>query len=711
MAGMIDLVRAVCPEMPSDRYVKETGILDKYYHINLSGRTLFVPQYEVLRANLSEIDRFAEALHAFALLDDWDSKEYNWSNIKGTKMHAETKQEAINELTSLMSNIVEGNVDPFISVDIETRKVHWEDNRLLCIGIAYIGKDKSENTFSFEWPSKDVTFLNEFFGNKDIHFIWHNGKFDIGRLKYLKNVNARVDEDTMLMHYIGINERRGTHGLKDLGALYLQAPKWDDELQAYKKSWCAANKKKLSDFMYDDIPIEVLIPYLHMDCLSTLRLYHKFKKLMRPGTEKIYRQLIVASNVYSKVELNGVYMDVAYSEQLREDLENEIAEAQTQMNIAIEALWDPVKYVRKTGARSVPREFNMKSPKQLKWLLEEILQKPVANTGADTLEELAQEVTGDDLGSQFIRGISTLRKCNKYLDTYVTGLQTTLCNDHRIRCTYNLHGTETGRLSCSDPNMQNIPRDKKIKNLFIAPEGKKLVQLDYSQAELRVLAYLSDDDWLTDVYVKGDDLHDRVATQMFGPDFDKEQRVMAKTINFGIAYGRGAQSLSDKFGLSSVEAQKLIDNWFLPMPKVKSYLAESKRKPFKNIPVETVFGRRRSFIITPENRYHVQNEAMNMPIQSTASDCTMISLCEIQKWIEDNKLQDRVKIVITVHDSIVLECDDEDDLINIVAQQCIDIMANVPKQNLPGLRVPFVADAEVGYKWGELSKWKSKTEE
>lgn len=704
MATINDLVKAVCPEMPDDRRVSTTSVLDKYYHINLAEKTLFVPTLEVLRANLSEVDRFIEACHAFAKITDWESKEYRWDNL-GPFKHYESVQEAKEVLDSILEGIHCGTFDSYIVVDIETRQVHWEDNRLLCIGIAYQDIDGTEYTISFEWPSKNVDYLNAFFGHVEPRFVWHNGKFDIGRLKYLKNVDARVDEDTMLMHYIGINERRGTHSLKDLGPLYLQAPKWDDQLQAYKKSWCASHKVKLSDFMYDDIPLEVLIPYLHMDCLATLRLYHKFKNIMRPGSEKIYRILIEASNIYSQVELNGVYMDTDYCEELRIKLEEEIAQAEAQINIAVEALWDPIKYARETGARAVPKAFNMKSPKQLKWLLEKILQRPVPGTGADILEELAKEVEGDDLGTQFIKGISAMRKYSKYLDTYVIGLQQTLCNDHRIRCSYNLHGTETGRLSSSDPNMQNIPRDKLIRNLFVAPEGKKLVQLDYSQAELRVLAYLSDDDWLTDVYVKGDDLHDRVALQMFGPDFDKEQRVMAKTINFGIAYGRGAQSLSDKFGLSNAEAQKLIDNWFLPMPKVKAYLSESKQKPFKNIPVTTVFGRQRSFIITSENRYRIQNEAMNMPIQSTASDCTLISLCTIHKWIQEQGLQDRVKIIITVHDSIVLEVDDDEALINKVAQSCIDIMENVPKKYLPGLRVPFVADAEVGYKWGELSKW------
>lgn len=713
-----NLVNSICPDMPTDRKVKATMNLDRYFTIDMRERILYVPTNDAMRANLSLLDTFSESVRAFSEMsdEDFNSFKYKWDffDTDPAKHVHEIIPELISaKLATIDAGVQGGKFQSHISVDIETRKVHWEDNKILLIGLGYEDYEGNEFSLSFPFKNANKEDLQYFFNSQDIKFIWQNGKFDIGRLSYLGNIHARVDDDTMLMHYVGINERRGTHNLKDLGSLYLQAPKWDDQLEEYKKQWCREHHIKLADFTYDLIPQDVLVPYLHMDCISTLRLYHVFSKLMRIESHDIYRWLIKASNVYSRVELNGISIDTDYLESLQEELEDRIDTANAVIDKATKELWNPIMYVRDTGARSIPKAFNMKSPKQLKWLLEKIINHPIEGTGKDCLEELEKEVENSEesIGKEFIQAVVSLRKSNKYLDTYVTGIQNTVCRDLRIRSTYNLHGTETGRLSCSDPNMQNIPRDKFIKNIFKAPEGKVLLQLDYSQAELRVLAYLSDDDWLTDVYVQKHDLHDRVATQMFGPDFDKEQRVMAKTINFGIAYGRGAASIAETFGLALPEAQKLIDDWFVPMPKVKAYLNAQKRAPFKGIPITTVFGRQRSFIITNENRHNIANEAMNMPIQSTASDCTLISLCTIQDWIDANELNDSVKICITVHDSIVLEVDDNQELINRVAEKCTNIMSIVPKTYLPNCRVPFVADAEVGKSWGNLHEWNPEEEE
>lgn len=713
-AEMDRLVAACCPEMPEGYHVHETGVFDAFYTIDPTTKTLHVPPARMLRMSLREIDRMAEALHNFAAMTPADfqklqNAEY-WTIDTSTHFNAAEGEELIAFLESLTARIDAGILDPYIAFDIETCDLSWDGNRVLLVGCAYQDVTGAEYTASFELPytETDKECLQYFLKSKEVHFIWHNGKFDISRLRYCEGIEARVDEDTMLMHYVGINERKGTHGLKLLAPLYLGAPHWEDELDDFKRKWCRQHHLKLADFSYDLIPRNILVPYLHLDCLATLRLYHKFKTLMRPESLNIYRQLCIASNVYATVETNGVQVDDDYLEDADDQLQTKINEASQLIKKAVDKYWNPMRYVAESGAKSVPAAFAIKSPKQLKWLIETMIQQSVESTDADTIEKLAMTQWPDPLINDFFKGVVLQRKNNKYRDTYVIGVQEAKSNDGRVRCTYNLHGTETGRLSSSEPNMQNIPRDSFIKNIFVAPKGKVLVQLDYSQAELRVLAYLSRDPFLTGVYQKGEDLHDSVATQMFGPDFTKEQRVMAKTINFGIAYGRGPGSLSETFGLSPLEANKLIRDWYAPMPMVKKYIEQSKLKPFKNIPVTTVFGRQRSFIITPENSYHVKNEAVNMPIQSTASDCTLISLCNMQKWIDEHSLQEYVKIVITVHDSIVLECNDDADLIKEVINMGVTTMSEVPKQYLPDLEVPFVADAEVGTSWGEMKKWKSE---
>src|SRR5699024_1881012 len=230
----------------------------------------------------------------------------------------------------------------------------------------------------------------------------------------------------------------------------------------------------------------------------------------------------------------------------------------------------------------------------------------VDSTSADTLE---------GIGTEFTELVLRLRKNNKYRRTYVNGLRDAIEKDGRIHTTYNLHGTVTGRLSSSNPNLQNIPRDATIKNIFRATPGYVLTQADYSQAELRVLAVLSGDPWLQDVYKQGDDLHDRVAEQYWGKDFTSEDRVKAKAVNFGIAYGRTEHTLAPDLNISLAEAKRLLTDWFVPMPYVKKFFDERVKNAFRGNDSVTPFGRTRSFIITPYNKFNIRNEAMNTPIQ------------------------------------------------------------------------------------------------
>ena len=369
-----------------------------------------------------------------------------------------------------------------------------------------------------------------------------------------------------------------------------------------------------------------------------------------------------------------------------------------------------------TGAKVKPgMEFSPKSPKQLKWMLGEVMNHPVSSTDALTMQTLMGELeamgaAANPDAKEFMESILAVRKYSKYLETYVLGMRDVLCRDGRIRGTFNLHGTETGRLSSSNPNMQNIPRNKMIKNLIVPSPGRILLQLDYSQAELRVLAMLSGDPALIDIYVSGKDLHDAVADMMFGPDGhkDKELRNLAKTINFGIAYGRGAGSIATTFGKTMKEAQDIIDKWFKPMPKVKEFIMNRRRMANRGEPCVTIFGRERHFVITDAELNHIQNEYINTPIQGTASDFTMLSLLNIYDYLEAN-WKGRARLVSTVHDSIIMEVDDDPAIIKEIGNACVNIMATTPLEYVPDCPVPFVADAEIGYKWGEMYKLDMET--
>lgn len=678
------LVEAICPDLPANKIVKATLNDERWFHI--VNDVLYVPTDHTVRGNFILLDKMIEALNNFVVGPPpqgwWDDTRVDGK----TFFEADECMEAIDFLKT----------QKVLAVDIESRNLGYDGNRVLLIGFAY---SDYESVVIANFAPDVLGNMQLLFDKEDITFIWHNGKFDTSRLVYLLQLYSRVDEDTMLQHYVGINERKGTHALKDLGPLYLQAPQWDDELDNYKRKWCTQHGVKIKEFQYDMIPLEILIPYSYRDTCATFQLNKKFNMLMRQGSLDIYRKLIKASNVFREIELAGCLIDNDYMYELQDKLDDLILDAERHVKAAVAISWDARTYAIDSGAKSCPKSFNHKSPKQLKWMLEQVTQRKLANTTKETLELLFEEFPE----VPFISAISALRKYNKYMDTYVSGLQKVTCEDGRVRCTFKLLGTETGRLSCSGPNMQNIPRTKLIKNVFVAPPGYKLVQLDYSQAELRVLAWLSQDEYLREVYRDGKDLHDAMSLKIFGEDFTKEQRVAAKTVNFGIPYGRGPGSIKGKLRMSMYEATKLIKDWYKAAPGAEKFVNAMRKEPYKaGEPYTTVFGRQRHYIITSDNRNHIENEAVNFPVSSIASDLTMLSVCEIRDKMLAEDLNAR--IVNTVHDSIIIECIDDSATLQRVVDIGTAVMANMPTRYLlsPPLDFPFVADAEIGQSWGDL---------
>lgn len=710
MTTVQDIAKAIVPEFPSDRSIEPTRDPLVWYKTVASARKMLVPPIQVLKGQMAELDRFIEAVKAFCI-SNLDSRIYDWDNLQ---LYEATGSDSADKIRWMHQLAASGEKE--VAIDIETKRIEWEDNRLLAIGFAW-----TEDCSLAVYDCFDTTIYNpvpqllpevhkelqQFFDDQDICMDWQNGKFDCGRLKYLCNLDARIDQDTMLQHYVQINERRGSHGLKDLGQLYLQAPPWDDQLDKIKKDWCRQNKVPLKQFTYDLIPTSTLIPYMQRDTIATRRLRPLFAQLARPESEFIYGKLIEASNVYKDIEVTGHYIDLDYLEQLEYDLEVQLRKETEKMNSAVQYFWNPMLYVKMTGAKSVPKEFSMKSPKQLKWMLQEAVGYPLNSTDADTIKMLVKDVERGKITDQhsvdFITSIGKVRKYNKYMDTYVQGLREVMCRDQRIRGTFNLHGTETGRLSSSNPNMQNIPRDAMIKNILCAAPGYRMLQLDYSQAELRVLAILSGDEGLIQVYADGRDLHGATARDLFGDDYTKEDRNMAKTVNFGIVYGRGPASITEAFPHVPVnEARRIIAKWMKTYPKVEQFIFDRRRMARAGEPCTTLFGRERHFVITDGEMYHIENEYINTPIQSIASDLTVLSLLRIARYLKDNNFDGRVNQ--NVHDSIILEVPDDDDIVQEIARQCIDIMATTPQLYIPNCPVPFVADAEHGYRWGELKE-------
>lgn len=694
-----------CSEM--GRHFKATNDRTVWYTIRNCDATMFVPGMNVLRVNQPELSKFLAAVERFIVFP-LDSPLFDWDNLELQEFSGSSCREGI----ELIKSCIDNNLceDGLIAVDTETRYLFWDNNKLLSIGFAL--RD-NQCIALYDIPQELYPYLEEILNDERIRYCWHNGKFDKNFLWYTCGVRAKVDEDSMLKHYSQVSEKKGTHGLKYLGPLYLQAPQWDDELDAIKKRYCRENKVKIADFTYDLIPTEVLIPYMQRDCIASRRLLKIFDRIKEPGTDDIYRLLVRSTEVFSWIEMNGAKVDQAHIEELRQEFTTQLNEADKMVADAVKKFWDPMRYSKETSASYVA-EFKLNSPKQLKWMLQQATGVAVDSSDKETIERLMELVESKQInvsveGKQLLDGIMLQRKASKYLGTYVDGMESVIRKDGRVSGTYKLHGTETGRLSSSDPNMQNIPRNKSIKNIFCASPGYQLVQLDMSQCEIRCLGVLSCEPVLIDAYEHDKDLHAQVAELVFGPDFTKEHRSLCKTITFGIMYGRGAAAIASAFNIPKSEAQKIIDDWFKSMPSAEAWIKGQRKAADKGDRQQTIFGRVRHYVKNDENAFHIQNEYINTPIQSIASDLVLMAICELHDWLVQEHLyvptwggEQGVRICITVHDSIVMEVQDDPALIRKVAYKCKEIMETVPQKVIKNCPLPFKADIEVGYTWGNL---------
>ena len=586
--------------------------------------------------------------------------------------------EAVNELRRLKDT-------KYFSIDIETDNTlpNKDKNKVLMIGLAY--SDREAVVFMrpcFENKLFRIIFQN-FLNNKSHVFILQNGIFDRSRTKILEDIDITIGEDTLLQHYCGINEHKGTHGLKEMAQLYLGFPDWEKPLDDWKRQYCKAHKVKLKDFQYGYFPQDDLAYYCGIDVIATYRLHFLFKKLMRQSSIPIYYKLVEASKYYADITSRGMLLDESYWYNICEEFETQREQLEQELDVIMPGV-------------------KVTSPKQLlAWLQEHFPNDYITSTDKYTMEDLIIKYPEDEA----VQKILEYRKIEKLLKTYVYGLWERKDSNNIIHGEFKLHGTETGRLSSSNPNMQNIPRDSSIKKLFIARPGYTLIQLDYSQAELRVLAYISDDKSLIQCYVDGRDLHTEIQKRLFKDKYDehdKDQRVIAKTINFGIPYGRTAKGMASKLKISMWEAKKYLDDWFANAPDVKKYIEKCHEMALAD-PQDvyyTVFGRARHYFVTSANKNHVMNQAVNFPISSTANDLTIYSLCEIGQYIEDNKLD--AYIVNTVHDSIVIEVNPTQ--AKQLAKKCQEIMSEMPKKMLPNVSLPFKADADTGTCYGDLQE-------
>jgi DNA polymerase-1 len=506
-------------------------------------------------------------------------------------------------------------------------------------------------------------------------------------LKYDANVLANhgitlrgIAHDTMLQSYI-IDAVGSRHDMGSLALKYLGQRVISFEEVAGKGA------KQVS---FDHVDIEQAAAYAAEDADVTLRLHETLMPKLEAETalNEVYQRLeLPLVPVLSKIERNGAFVSIDKLRAQSHEIAIRLAELESQ---ACELAGQP---------------FNLASPKQLGEILFEKLELPVIKKtpkGApSTAEEVLVELANDyELPAVLIehRGLAKLK--STYTDKLPEMVDT---RTGRVHTSYHQAVTATGRLSSSDPNLQNIPirtqEGRRIRQAFIAPEGRKIVAADYSQIELRIMAHLSSDAGLLHAFANELDVHSATAAEVFDVALDEvttDQRRKAKAINFGLIYGMSAFGLAKQIGVARGEAQEYIDRYFARYPGVADYMDATRAIAHEQGYVETLLGRR---LYLPEinarnkqRQLAAERTAINAPMQGTAADIIKLAMIDVDAWLTETALD--AKMIMQVHDELVFEVADEacDTLCNSVTQR----MANVIE-----LQVPLLTEVGVGANWDE----------
>lgn len=374
--------------------------------------------------------------------------------------------------------------------------------------------------------------------------------------------------------------------------------------------------------------------------------------------------------------------------------------------------------VEKRIYKAAGKEFNVSSPKQLGEVLFDDLGLAVPKeagrakktaTGQRSTRESELEKLRDQ--SPIIEDILEYRQIQKLLSTYVESLPLLLDEGNRLHADFLQTGTTTGRMASQNPNLQNIPirteRGRAIRDAFIAPPEFELVALDYSQIELRLAAILSGDEKLCDIFRSGRDVHQEVASQVFGVPseaVDREMRRRAKIINFGILYGMGVNALKAQLGTSTAEAHRFYDDYFATFTRLAEYLEETKGFARKHGYTETLFGRRREFpqmkSPLPYVRAQAERMAINAPIQGTQSDVIKLAMVRVEEFVKQQGRESDVHLILQVHDELVYEIRSEQVL--ELTEAIRSIMETVLSKD-DANHVPILVEAKRGLNWGTLT--------
>jgi len=522
--------------------------------------------------------------------------------------------------------------------------------------------------------------LSDLFADRDLTMVGHNLKYDLTILETVGLLPQCRLADTMLMSYV-LDAAAGRHDMDSLAKRLLGV-----ETTSYEDV-CGKGAKQIR---FDEVALESASHYASEDADITLRLYNQFVERLNqvPSLQSIYQELeLPVMQILREMENHGALLDV------------DILNAQSvTLGVRLEQLESEAQAL-------AGRPFNLASPKQLQEILFDELQLPVLKKtpkGApSTNEEVLQELA---LDYPLPKLLIEHRSLSKLKGTYTDRLPGD-CDpaDGRVHTSFHQAVTSTGRLSSSDPNLQNIPirteEGRRIRKAFIAPDCWSVMAADYSQIELRIMAHLSGDKSLVDAFARGDDIHRATAAEVFDlePMFvTDEQRRRAKAINFGLIYGMSAFGLARQLGIERAEAAAYIDRYFERYPGVRHYMDSTRAMAHEKGYVETVFGRR---LTLPDIharqvpvRQAAERAAINAPMQGTAADIIKRAMLRVHQALATSNLG--CHLLLQVHDELVFEVRDRD---LDPARQLIRLEMEAAAE----LSVPLVVDIGSGESWFE----------
>ena len=599
----------------------------------------------------------------------------------------EPKYHTINDKSSFARLIERLNQAEQFALDTETTGFDMKRDALVGISISIEAKEGFYIPLAHNYlnvpkqldQEQVLSQLKPILENPDIGKIVQNLKFDANVFaKYGIEIKGKIF-DTMLESYVLDSTSVPTHSLDNLALKYLQhsTTKFED---------VAGKGKKQVTFDY--VNIDAATHYAAEDTDITLQLHElMWPRIAATGSlQQVFEEIeMPLVPVLDRMEHHGVLLD-------RDNLRTQSSELQKRMQDIETEIY------RESGSM-----FNLASPKQIQAVLYQQMGLPSTqktSTGAPSTSESALR----DLAKTYDvpRLILEHRHLAKLKSTYTDKLTELIDPDtKRVHTSFHQTVAATGRLSSSNPNLQNIPirtpEGQQIRTAFIAEPNHVLISIDYSQIELRLMAHVSGDDRLVNAFFSGEDVHRSTASEVFDTSLEKvtsNQRRHAKAINFGLMYGMSAYGLSRQLDIEVAQAKHYIDQYFARYPGVEHFMDQTKNWAKEKRYVETICGRRLYFSnINSKNyamRQRAERAAINAPLQGSAADIIKLAMIEVDRWLSESKF--KAKMILQVHDELVFEvpANEEQELIGHVKS----LMENVIK-----LKVPLVANAGVGTNW------------